>query len=205
MEFHIAHATFHLNAPAAFAGLLMSTLASDPLPEPLRAAAQADSATLTPPAHGEYWQGQGGYYICTQPALMGVPARHLVFGKDEAEELAFGPVSDVSGATSHIDGRANTAALLAASKDHAAAKWAAAYTADGHTDFHLPSRLDFVMAHVCAPQLFQKSGWYWSSTQGSAHSAFVQDFEHGHSYWYGKVDEHRVRACRWIPLQPLNA
>ncbi|MBH2009772.1 MAG: hypothetical protein I8H71_08760, partial [Xanthomonadaceae bacterium] len=133
-------------------------------------------------------------------ALLGVPARHLVAGDSETDDVAFGPSLDVPGATSQLDGPANTAALLASGQDHPAAKCAAAYTADGHTDFYLPSRLDLVMAHICAPQLFQKSGYYWSSTQLSRHGAFVQGFEYGNSYWGGKDDEHRVRAFRWVHL-----
>lgn len=34
----------------------------------------------TPPAMGEYWAGQGGRYICTLPALLGIPERHLIVG-----------------------------------------------------------------------------------------------------------------------------
>lgn len=157
-------------------------------------------ASTPPPAHGEYWPGQGGRYICTLPALLGVPARHLVVGDKEAEDVEFGPAIDVPGATSHLDGPANTAALLATGQHHPAALWAVAYTADGHADFFLPSRLDLVMAHICAPQLFQKSDWYWSSTQYSRIGAFVQCFENGLSYWSSKVNERRVRAFRWVHL-----
>jgi hypothetical protein len=57
-----------------------------------------------------------------------------------------------------------------------------------------------VMAHICAPQLFSKDGWYWTSTQYSSDSAFVQDFEYGYSYWDFKGYERRVRAFRWVHL-----
>jgi hypothetical protein len=164
------------------------------------AAASTRLLSTPPPARGEYWPGQGGRYICTLPALLGVPARHLVVGEQETQDLAFGPTVDVPGAASHLDGPANTAALLVSGQAHPAAKWAAAYTADGHSDFHLPSRLDLVMAHICAPQIFQKSDWYWSSTQGSRYDAFVQDFENGNSLYSGKGLGRRVRAFRWIHL-----
>jgi hypothetical protein len=149
---------------------------------------------------GDYWPGQGGRYICTLPALLGLPARHLIAGEGEAEDLAFGPGIDMPDATSQIDGPTNTVALYASIHTHPAAKWARAYTADGHTDFHLPARLDMVMAHICAPQLFKKEGWYWTSTQLSRSHAFVQDFEYGDSHWYLEVNEHRVRAFRWVHL-----
>lgn len=155
---------------------------------------------LTPPAMGDYWPGQGGRYICTLPALLGLPERHLIAGEGEAEDMAFGPGIDIPDATSQIDGPANTAALYASVHTHSAAQWARAYTADDHADFHLPARLDMVMAHICAPQLFKKEGWYWTSTQGSRNGAFVQDFEGGLSSWGSKGDGHRVRAFRVIPL-----
>lgn len=158
--------------------------------------------TLTPPAAGEIWPGQGGRFICTVAASEGLPARHLVFGTSEAEDLTFGPYLDVPGAKSLLDGRANTAALLASGSEHPAAAWAAAYTEDGHTDFHLPSRVDLVLAHAHAKEHFSEDDWYWSSTQGSRSYAFVQGFELGGSGWLGKDGEHRVRACRWIHVNP---
>lgn len=152
----------------------------------------------TPPPHGEYWPSQGGYYICTLPALLGLPERHLIAGKEQTK-ATFGPYEEVSDCSSPIDGPANTKALLTHGS-HPAAQWAAAYTADGHQDFHLPAKLDLVMAHICAPQLFDKEGYYWTSTQSSRNDAFVQDFEYGGSVWNGKGYEHRVRAFRWIQL-----
>jgi WD40 repeat protein len=156
----------------------------------------------TPPAHGDYWPGQGGRYICTLLASLGLPSRHLIASDAEAQDLAFGPYLDVLGACSQLDGPGNTAALLAAGQEHPAAAWAAAYTADGHTDFHLPSRNDLLMAYIYAPQHFSKDVWYLSSTQSSRNVAFVQDFEGGLSYWSLKGSERRVRAFRWIPLNP---
>jgi hypothetical protein len=154
----------------------------------------------TPPAAGEIWPGQGGRYICTIAASDGLPERHLVFGTSEAEDLTFGPYLDVPGAKSMVDGRANTAALLASGSEHPAAAWATAYTEDGHTDFHLPSRVELVLAHAHAKEHFSEDGYYWSSTQTSRGYAFVQDFEGGSSGWDVKDSERRVRACRWIHL-----
>jgi len=156
----------------------------------------------TPPAHGEYWPGQGGRYICTLLASLGLPARHLIASDCEAEDLTFGPYLDVPGACSQLDGPGNTAALLASGQKHPAAAWAAAYSADGHADFHLPSRHDLLMAYIYAPKHFSEDDWYWSSTQHSRYFAFVQDFEDGDSFWNSKDSEHRVRAFRWIPLNP---
>lgn len=169
MQLHIAHATINLQLPS-------SALEQIDVTNILSSGSVASAFDLTPPARGKYWAGQGGHYICTQPALLGLPARHVIFSSTEAKDLAFGPSVDVPGARSQLDGRRNTDALLSASRDHAAAKWASEYQADGHSDFHLPSRMDLLMAYVCAPSLFETSSWYWSSTQLSRNCAFVQDF-----------------------------
>ncbi|MDP3651079.1 MAG: DUF1566 domain-containing protein [Rhodoferax sp.] len=194
MQLHIAHAVIHLNMPHPGNDEQFSFI-----PGVLAEKEMQARTDLTPPAMGEYWPGQGGRYICTLPALLDMPERHLIAAEGETEDLTFGPSEDVQGAASQIDGTANTKALLAHGK-HPAALCASAYTADGHTDFFLPSKLDMVMAHICAPQLFKKSGWYWTSTQGSRSFAFVQDFENGISDWYYKDYDHRVRAFRVIPL-----
>lgn len=161
---------------------------------------EAPSTALQPPAAGEYWQGQGGHYICTLPALLGMPARHLIAGANEKDDLTFGPDKEVSGSGSHIDGAANTTALLKSGDTHPAAHWARTYTADGHNDFFLPSRYDLFMAYLCAPKLFKTSGWYWTSTQYSRGGAFGQAFEDGYSNWDIKDNERRVRAVRVIQL-----
>lgn len=198
MQLHIANATINITIPSDYDAQVTI------LPPALSATEQPRGQSLLPPAMGDYWPGQGGRYICSLPALLGLPARHLIAGEGEAEDLTFGPRDDVPAATSQIDGAANTAALLATGKDHPAAQWSRAYTADGHADFFLPSKLDMVMAHICAPQLFKKSGWYWTSTQGSRYDAFVQAFEDGTSDWNFKDNERRVRAFRVIPLDSLT-
>lgn len=179
--------------------LLRTLLAAEGTPQATPAEAPATTA-LQPPAAGEYWQGQGGHYICTLPALLGMPARHLIAGANEKDDLTFGPDKEVPGAGSHIDGAANTTALLKSGDTHPAAHWARTYTADGHNDFFLPSRYDLFMAYLCAPKLFKTSGWYWTSTQDSRLIAFVQDFELGDSTWGSKGSGHRVRAFRVIQL-----
>ena len=105
MNLHIANATIHLHHGATSA--LQDFAASAVFAEaPM-------TVRIAPPAHGEPWPGQGGRYICTLPPLLGMPERHLIAGDGEAEDLTYGPAVDVPGAASHINGRANTAALLA--------------------------------------------------------------------------------------------
>ncbi|WP_440105354.1 DUF1566 domain-containing protein [Acidovorax sp. BL-A-41-H1] len=165
------------------------------------APAPADTAALTPPAPGQPWAGQGGIYICTLPAQFGLPARHLLVGTNEAEDLKWGPYDkEATGATSQTDGRANTAALVAVSDEHPAAEWAAKYTEDGHTDYYLPSRIELLMCYLHAPQVFKTSGWYWSSSQYSSNRAWCQDFEYGNSDATLKGSEFRARPVRSIQL-----
>ena len=195
MNFHIANATIHLHHSAT--GALQDFAASAVFAEaPM-------TVRIAPPAHGEPWPGQGGRYICTLPPLLGLTERHLIAGEGEEEDLTYGPAVEVPGAYSHIDGAANTSALFTTGKTHPAAEWARGYTADGHTDFFLPSQLDLFMAYICAPTLFKKSGWYRSSSQTSRSFAFVQGFEFGVSDWIGKGNGYRVRAFRVIPTSTL--
>lgn len=163
-----------------------------------------EATILTPPAIGQYWPGQGGVYMGTVPAIAHLPARHLIFGNEAPQSLTWGPYgTTVDGANSRIDGAANTAAILAHKAAHGgeflAAEWAAAYTADGHTDFHLPSQADLFFASLQPTALFALA-WHWSSTQGSSNGAFIQSFESGDSGWGGKDNDYRVRAVRWIHL-----
>ena len=170
------------------------------------APAPAATTALTPPEPGQPWPGQpwpgqGGIYICTLPAQFGLPARHLVVGTNEVEDLTWGPYGEEApGATSQTDGRANTAALTANGKGHPAATWAANYTEDGHTDYYLPSRIELLMCYLHAPQAFKTSGWYWSSSQYSRDGAFCQGFEYGGSDASFKDDEFRARPVRSIQL-----
>jgi hypothetical protein len=163
------------------------------------------SPPITPPAPGEYWPGQGGIYAGILPAIGDQPAQHLVFGTEHPKQLTWGPHGHkMTDANSRTNGRANTVTLLAdkASTGNAypAAECAAAYSADGHSDFHLPSQAELFMASLYAPKAFSQAGWFWSSTQYSSNGAFIQDFESGDSYLYVKHGTFRVRPVRWIPL-----
>lgn len=163
-------------------------------------AAEPPTNAMQPPAMGDYWKGQGGLYLCTLPPILDMPARHLIAANLERKDMSYGPAIDVPGATSHVNGAANTAALLATGQRHPAAEFAAGHTADGHSDFFLPSRYDLLMTFLLTKGVLGTDGWYLSSTQGGRHNAFVQDFENGDSYWGSKAIEFRVRPVRVIPL-----
>ncbi|MDF3822369.1 hypothetical protein P3G55_20880 [Leptospira sp. 96542] len=167
-------------------------------------------ATLSPPAIGQYWPGQGGVYFGTRPAIGNLPAAHMVWSELVSEPLPYGFYGTrVPSAGSAHDGQANTAALIAAATEEdssPAAAWARNYTrveADvTHKDFHLPSQLDLMLAraHAQAAGVEFSDDVLWSSTQGSASDAFAQGFEDGNSFWNFKGNKFRVRALRLIQL-----
>ena len=196
---HIAHAeNIHIHLPAGLAlGSTLSTLLDgSSAVAPINA---SESLAIHSVGHGEYWAGQGGHFICTLPAMHGLPARHLIAAAEENECTWGKGGEDVPGAASQYDGKANTAALVAHG-GHPAAEWAATYEANGLTDFYLPSRLELLMCYLAAPQLFKKEGYYWSSSQYSRGDAWVQDFEYGYSNVSDKYGEFRARPVRWIQL-----
>lgn len=166
--------------------------------------AAARTAPLTPPAPGLYWPGQGGVYAGICRGEDGQPPRHIIVAT--APEASFRGIwgeygQDVPGAKHRFDGRANTAAMAAAGS--AIAQRVLALQIDGHQDLYIGSQAEMTLASANAPELFEP-GYHWSSTQGSRHDAFVQDFENGGSGWSGKDGERRVRAFRGLPLEPLN-
>lgn len=191
MQIHIEHATIHLPST----GIELLGL---PVRGEVAEFAASVTTSSTPPI-GELWPGMGGYYVGILPAIGDRPAQHMIASTQEAPALKWGPYIEVAGAASRHDGRANTTALMAAGgKEFPAAWWCDDLQVGPLDDFHLPSQAELFLASLHAPQLFQKEGWYWSSTQSSRGLAFVQDFELGRSYWGDKGNEHRVRAFRWI-------
>ena len=165
--------------------------------------------TITLPAFGSAIAGQGGYFaaIMRGATVDGVqqPAEALLVSDIalEIEAAEWGKYSqDVAGATSRTDGKANTDAMVAANCP--AALRVREVSADGHTDYFLPSLGELNSAAANVPELFNKAGCYWTSTQVSRDDAFVQDFENGGSSWNGKGGKRRVRAFRRISLDLLN-
>ena len=136
---------------------------------------------LTPPAVGSVWPSQGGIYLGIIPAMFTMPARHLIVSADDAT-LAWGPYGErTEGADSHHDGRANTAALVAAKTEHPAAQWAANLSTGGFGDWFLPSRMELLHAFYVSKTVFDESQWHWTSTENAATFAFAQYFRRGHS------------------------
>lgn len=156
------------------------------------AAAPANDST---PNIGEYWPGQGGIYGGDMPARDGEPAYSLIFAAKDIGDHKWGGYNEQSKATSKRDGLANTKAMLAEGS-RPAAEAASKYTADGHADFYLPAAAELYQAWVDAPESFDTSTYYWSSSQRSAYGAFYTDFVDGNQDISDKYVELRVRPVR---------
>ena len=181
-----------LLATAFFQGAKAPAAAATPAPA-------APAATIQPPRIGAAWEGLGGIYAGLMGGIDGQTDFHVSAGTAEAEDIPWGGYGhDEPGAKSDHDGEANTKALVANGQDHPAAEWAAAL---GDGGFYLPSRREIRLLWCNVPELFDKSAWYWTSTQYSAHNAWTQYFFGGNQYDNGgKSYEGRARAVRRLIL-----
>ena len=154
------------------------------------------------PTLGSYWPEQGGYNAGLVRGEDGAPDYYLIVPElTEQLRAAWGGYGEeVEGASSASDGLANTRALLADSNEHPAAKLASEFTADGHSDFYLPSRRELQLAEANLPELFEKA-YHWSSSQRSAYHAYNADFEDGWLLNVHKDFEFLVRPVRSLILQ----
>ena len=143
------------------------------------------------PAIGEYWSGQGGIYAGDFRAGVGT-----VYGLIVAKEEDVGRArwaQDGERDLSEWDGLANTATLRT---DCPAAKLAAEYERDEHSDFYLPARRELQLAVANVPDKFGDDGYYWTSTSRGEYFAWAVDFEHGYTTSYFRHYEFRVRPFR---------
>lgn len=154
--------------------------------------------TLTPPRLGEYWLGQGGIYV---GSMLDSETQIHVIMATQAFHGKWGTYGEtIPGEFSRSNGQHNTALILAAEPDNKLLQAITAYTADGHTDFALPSQFENNLICINARAHIEKC-WHWSSTQYSARSAWIQDFEDGYQTIYGKYDSLAARAVRRLIIQ----
>lgn len=151
--------------------------------------------SLTPPAIGDYWPGQGGLYGGLRHYPEGLC--HIIFAAKDVGKHAYGEHGTSVEATSNIDGLENTAILVNRDGSHPAAEAAYAYTCDGHNDFYLPSSGELHHGYLYLPESFEKD-WYISSTQRSAHLAYTMVFEVGWLLNHDKYGERLARPVRRI-------
>jgi hypothetical protein len=161
---------------------------------------------LALPAIGTHWVEQGGIFAGILRGEAGAPDCALIVPEGDAFKLEgeWGEYGqDVAGAKSRTDSLGNTRAMAAAGSKIAAAVLALTDDA-GRNDYAIPSQGASQVLYANVPELFEPD-WHWTSTQGSATCAFVQNFRDGSSHWYGKGNDSRVRAFRTIQLHPFIA
>ena len=177
--------------------------------QPLRREAPSENFALAPRV-GMAWPEQGGIYMGIMAGAIaddGTQAAdyHLVMAEapaGEMREIEWGGYGHSEpGAASFSDGQANTRALVTSKHQHPAALACAAAEVAGHADWYLPALGELKLAFANGRQHFDHSEWYWSSTQGSARSAYGQYFSYGGTlahfkHWSGGV----VRLARRIPF-----
>jgi hypothetical protein len=117
------------------------------------AAAAAEVAhSTTPPLIGEYWPGQGGIYMGEAVEDETYPQGYLVLCKITTDKRF---------------------------KWAAAIDWASAQTADGHTDFRLPTRFEAALIYANGRKHVDTGPWYWTGTRQGGSGAWIQDFVSG--------------------------
>ncbi|WP_026383431.1 DUF1566 domain-containing protein [Achromobacter xylosoxidans] len=141
---------------------------------------------------GQYAEGQGGIYI-------GVTAqgRHLFAAAAPLDGVfEFGGYGEDLEGYSDLDGAGNARKLLERG-GHPAALAASEYTADGHSDFYLPSYRELLQ--IVAVEGFNDNGDYsWASTPYGSCGAWAVGFELGSILSWGRSSEFRVRPVRSI-------
>lgn len=157
---------------------------------------------INPPRIGQPWPEQGGIYAGIMAGRDGQPDHYLIVATAEQGEIVDvewgGYGTHIAGAESYFDGRANTAAMVAANLD--LGKRIAALQIEGHADYHLPSQAEMHLLAANLKEQFDQDDWYWTSTQYSAHGAWFQLFSNGNQSRTGKSSDARARAVRLIQL-----
>lgn len=144
------------------------------------------------PPIGEYWDGQGGVNHGLMLGTDGKPfwllaATHEIKSAWDKQERM------IDGEFSSIDGVHNTELMLSA--NISLAKEVRTYSADGHADFYLGSSKEMHLARANQDRHW-KPKWYWTSTQYSAHDAWVQWFGDGDAGPNGKGSMGLARPFR---------
>jgi hypothetical protein len=135
------------------------------------------------PSIGAVWPGEGGVNGGLGRKEDGTPEWLIVLpiAIGYFKEVTYGGYGkDVPGAASWYDGRANTAALIAAGEEYQAARKCADLSHEGHADFFLPAKLQLAQIYTSLHGVIPKE-WVLSSTQYSANLAWSQHFSYGYT------------------------
>ena len=185
----LSNPTFNFNsAPSSdfFAALLRGG------DEPDNTAPIAAKSVAGRPQIGEHWEGQGGIYAGDLRAGDGSIYGLIVAPEQDIGRATWGPNGERD--LSDWDGLENTRRLV---NECPAAKLAAGYTRDEHTDFYLPACRELLLGAANLHDTFGKESWYWTSTPRAEHYAWAVDFEYGStSYDFRRDYEFRIRPFR---------
>lgn len=150
------------------------------------------------PRIGQVWPNQGGVYAGI--IRDGESQWHLILADTATEKFEWGNYgSEISGQFSSRNGQQNTALILTAEPNNKAAQFVSALSVDEHNDFYWPADAENQLIRINLPEYVDPS-WHWSSTQYSAHSAWVTYFEGGDQYVDYKDNSYAVRAVRRLPI-----
>lgn len=148
---------------------------------------------------GTLCEAEGGIYAGLMRGENGEPDYHLFVApgdEGEKEEISWGKQGkEIDDAKSEYNGMANTIALVESKHECPAAQWATQLTLNNKSDWYLPARRELGLCYANAHEQFAKV-WHWSSTQGSAFSAWIQGFDNGSLYYNRKGAAARARAVR---------
>lgn len=133
------------------------------------------TANTTPPLIGEYWPGQGGIYMGVAAADGDLPQGHLVLAVAAAE------------------GRLTWKKAVTSAKKQ---------SADGHTDFRLPTRFEAALIYANGRSHVDTSNWHWTGTEyaGDESSAWICYFGDGYQTSVHKDISFAARAVRRFVL-----
>ena len=120
------------------------------------------------PKIGEYWPGQGGIYAGVARGLEGAPDYHLIL-------CAEAPKADFEW--------------------QAALDLAKTISADGYSDFRVPTRFESALLYANLQDQFETDRWHWTSTQYSEDTAWIQHFNDGRQ---GNGSKYYERRCRFV-------
>lgn len=160
--------------------------------------------TIKFPIFGSRLPGEGGFFgaVIKGPAGDGTDDYVTVVSDREVGELEgmvwsdgdlWQPVDAVGD-----DGLANTAVMEDAGLQ--LPRLARSATADGHSDFYVPSALELRALQAVVPHLFV-AAYYWSSTAlAGTPDAWAVCMERGLMLAVPKGEKRRVRLIRRIPL-----
>lgn len=137
----------------------------------------ATETATSMPSIGQEWPEQGGIFIGSR--LIDGVAHHIIIPGGAEFDLVDVKFKDLASA---MAGRGEV---------------------NGHGDWRAPDQEDMMLAYVNAPDLFDKSDYYWTNKPYGSFTAWAVSFEYGNVSRWRRTDEFRVRPFRSIIASTL--